>query len=128
MAHGNNADRPKGANEKFREELTNLMKAQAPIVQVVSHEWERVESRIKQAIRAQDQPRRYLKWTHADQLMEWDFEEGEWKKGQNLREDLVNGAMKPGRATLKWYLTEGEDDDKGGRIMKDAKVESTPNN
>jgi SpoVK/Ycf46/Vps4 family AAA+-type ATPase len=111
MGSGDDANRPKGANEKFREELTNLMKAQAPIVQVVSHEWERVESRIKQAIRAQDQPRRYLKWTHADQLMEWDFEEGEWKKGQNLSEDLVNGAMKPGRATLKWYLTQGENEE-----------------
>ena len=80
------------------------MKAQAPLVQIVSHEWERVEARIKQAIKAQDQPRRYLKWTHTDQLHEWDFEEQEWKRGDQLPEDLVTGAMKNGRQTLQWFL------------------------
>ncbi len=56
------------ANTRFKNELIQLMMAQAPLVQIVSHEWERVESRIKQGIRAQNQPRRYLKWTHTDQL------------------------------------------------------------
>ena len=41
---------------KFRNDFVQLMKAQAPLVQIVSHEWERVEARIKQAIKAQDQP------------------------------------------------------------------------
>ena len=80
-------------NTKFRNDFVQLMKAQAPLVQIVSHEWERVEARIKQAIKAQDQPRRYLKWTHTDQLHEWDFEEQEWKRGDQLSEDLVTGAM-----------------------------------
>ena len=92
------------ANYLFKVELTNLMMAQAPLVQIVSHEWERVESRIKQGVKAQNQPRRYLKWTHTDQLHEWDFEDQEWKKGDNLPEDLTKGAMKGGRQTLQWYL------------------------
>ena len=92
------------ANYLFKTELTNLMMAQAPLVQIVSHEWERVESRIKQGVKAQNQPRRYLKWTHTDQLHEWDFEDQEWKKGDNLPEDLTKGAMKGGRQTLQWYL------------------------
>ena len=91
------------ANYLFKTELTNLMKAQAPLVQIVSHEWERVESRIKQGVKAQNQPRRYLKWTHTDQLHEWDFEDQEWKKGDKLPEDLTKGAMKGGRQTLQWY-------------------------
>ena len=106
------------ANARFRNELTQLMKAQAPLVQIVSHEWERVEARIKQAIRAQNQPRRYLKWTHTDQLHEWDFEDQEWKKGDQLSEDLVQGAMKNGRNTLQWYLDcEINQPMKGGRLL-----------
>jgi len=100
-----------GPNKRFRNELTQLMKAQAPLIQIVTHEWERVESRIKQAIKAQDQPRRYLKWTHADQLEEWDFNDQDWVKGGELAEDLANGAMKSGRQTLKWYL--GRDGEEG---------------
>ena len=91
-------------NTKFRNDFVQLMKAQAPLVQIVSHEWERVEARIKQAIKAQDQPRRYLKWTHTDQLHEWDFEDQEWKRGDQLPGDLVTGAMKNGRQTLQWFL------------------------
>jgi len=91
-------------NMKFRNDFVQLMKAQAPLVQIVSHEWERVEARIKQAIKAQDQPRRYLKWTHTDQLHEWDFEDQEWKRGDQLPGDLVTGAMKNGRQTLQWFL------------------------
>ena len=108
------------ANARFRNELTQLMKAQAPLVQIVSHEWERVEARIKQAIRAQNQPRRYLKWTHTDQLHEWDFEDQEWKKGDQLSEDLVQGAMKNGRTTLQWYLDcdNNQSTDEGGEIVK----------
>ena len=103
-------------NTKFRNDFVQLMKAQAPIVQIVSHEWERVEARIKQAIKAQDQPRRYLKWTHTDQLHEWDFEEQEWKRGDQLPEDLVTGAMKNGRQTLQWFLD--CDNNEGGDISK----------
>ena len=91
-------------NTKFRNDFVQLMKAQAPLVQIVSHEWERVEARIKQAIKAQGQPRRYLKWTHTDQLHEWDFEDQEWKRGDQLPGDLVTGAMKNGRQTLQWFL------------------------
>lgn len=103
-------------NTKFRNDFVQLMKAQAPLVQIVSHEWERVEARIKQAIKAQDQPRRYLKWTHTDQLHEWDFEEQEWKRGDQLPEDLVTGAMKNGRQTLQWFLD--CDNNEGGDISK----------
>ena len=103
-------------NMKFRNDFVQLMKAQAPLVQIVSHEWERVEARIKQAIKAQDQPRRYLKWTHTDQLHEWDFEEQEWKRGDQLPEDLVTGAMKNGRQTLQWFLD--CDNNEGGDIIK----------
>ena len=103
-------------NTKFRNDFVQLMKAQAPLVQIVSHEWERVEARIKQAIKAQDQPRRYLKWTHTDQLHEWNFEEQEWKRGDLLPEDLVTGAMKNGRQTLQWFLD--CDNNEGGDINK----------
>ena len=111
MSKANLQSNEKDPNVRFKNELTHLMKAQAPIVQIVSHEWERVESRIKQAIRSQEIPRRYLKWTHADQLMEWDFEEGEWKKGEKASDDIATGSMKHGRATLKWYLTGADGDD-----------------
>ena len=107
---------PNDPNTKFRNDFVQLMKAQAPLVQIVSHEWERVEARIKQAIKAQDQPRRYLKWTHTDQLHEWDFEEQEWKRGDQLPEDLVTGAMKNGRQTLQWFLD--CDNNEGGDISK----------
>ena len=110
------ADMRDDPNTKFRNDFVQLMKAQAPIVQIVSHEWERVEARIKQAIKAQDQPRRYLKWTHTDQLHEWDFEEQEWKRGDQLPEDLVTGAMKNGRQTLQWFLD--CDNNEGGDISK----------
>lgn len=110
------ADMPNDPNTKFRNDFVQLMKAQAPLVQIVSHEWERVEARIKQAIKAQDQPRRYLKWTHTDQLHEWDFEEQEWKRGDQLPEDLVTGAMKNGRQTLQWFLD--CDNNEGGDISK----------
>lgn len=102
-------------NTKFRNDFVQLMKAQAPLIQIVSHEWERVEARIKQAIKAQDQPRRYLKWTHTDQLHEWNFEEQEWKRGDLLPEDLVTGAMKNGRQTLQWFL---DCDNEEGDISK----------
>ena len=105
------------ANYLFKTELTNLMKAQAPLVQIVSHEWERVESRIKQGVKAQNQPRRYLKWTHTDQLHEWDFEDQEWKKGDKLPEDLTKGAMKGGRQTLQWYLDCDNSDTEDGIDM-----------
>ena len=98
-------------NIQFRIELTNLIKAQAPLIQIVSHEWERVEARIKKAIKEQKVPRRYLKWTHANQLEEWDFEDERWVKGEEMAEDLAMGAMKPGRSTLKWYLSGDENED-----------------
>ena len=108
------------ANIKFKKEISQLMKAQAPLIQIVSHEWERVEARIKQAIRAQNQPRRYLKWTHTDQLHEWDFEDQEWKKGDQIPEDLLQGAMKNGRNTLQWYLDcdNNQSIDEGGESAK----------
>ena len=108
------------ANQKFRKELKQLMKAQAPLVQIVSHEWERVEARIKQAIKAQNQPRRYLKWTHTDQLQEWNFENQEWMRNDQLPEDLAQGAMKNGRNTLQWYLDcdNNQSTDEGGEIVK----------
>jgi len=108
------------ANTRFKNELTQLMMAQAPLVQIVSHEWERVESRIKQGIRAQNQPRRYLKWTHTDQLHEWDFEDQDWKKGDQLPEDLTKGAMKGGRGTLQWYLDcdNNEQTEEGGEVVR----------
>ena len=77
-------------------ELSNLMKSNGNLVQIVSHEWERVVGVIVNAIRQDERKypsekeetrRRYLRYTPQWGMTEWDWENDRVLRRDDLPED-----------------------------------------
>lgn len=86
-------------------EFTNMFRAQVPLMQIVSHEWERVYGEIVKSKRESAQKRKYLRWTHADGLMLFDDETDLWLKGDAIDdEELKEQQQSNPLQLLKWYV------------------------
>jgi len=86
-------------------EFTNMFRAQVSLMQIVSHEWERVYGEIVRSKRESAQKRKYLRWTHADGLMLFDEETELWLRGdaiddEELKEQQQSNPLK----LLQWYV------------------------
>jgi len=90
--------------------FTNMFKANVSLMQIVSHEWERVFGEVYKSIRKANQQRRYLRWTYADGMMVFDSDSGTWIKGaEDISEiiqddDLAERANSTPLQLLQWYV------------------------
>ena len=69
--------------------FTNMFKANVSLMQIVSHEWERVFGEVYKSIRKANQQRRYLRWTCADGMMVFDPDSGTWIKGAEDISEII---------------------------------------
>ena len=86
-------------------EFTNMFRAQVSLMQIVSHEWERVYGEIVRSKRESAQKRKYLRWTHADGLMLFDEETELWLRGDAIDdEELKEQQQSNPLQLLQWYV------------------------
>ena len=89
--------------------FTNMFKANVSLMQIVSHEWERVFGEVYKSIIGANQQRRYLRWTHADGMMVFDPNSGTWIKGSEkiadkFGDELAGVADNTPLRLLQWYV------------------------
>jgi len=88
--------------------ITNLFMANVSLMQIVSHEWERVFGEVQKSIIAANQQRRYFRWTYADGMMVFDQESRKWIKGEQIVEmfgdELASVATHNPLKLLQWYV------------------------
>ena len=89
--------------------FTNMFKANVSLMQILSHEWERVFGEVQKSIIGANQQRRYLRWTHADGMMVFDPDSGTWIKGSEqigemFGDELAEAADRTPLILLQWYV------------------------
>ena len=91
----------------FHSELSAYIGGNTPLLQIVSHEWERVEGALSGA--TEKHGREYVKWSYTAGMMI--FRDGNWVEDEHLPDvlqqkfNLINQTKNPLDA-IKWYIGE----------------------